>query len=111
MVGLYGVIAYLVTRRRSEIGIRLALGARPAQVVGMVMGEAARLLAVGLSIGSAIALAAGGSVSALLFGLTPRDVPTLAGACLLLGGVAAIASFLPARRAATLDPLASLRHD
>ena len=74
MVGLYGVISYLVARRRTEIGIRLALGARPGQVLTMVMREAARLIIIGILIGVALALVAGRGASPLLFGLC-RTIP------------------------------------
>jgi ABC-type antimicrobial peptide transport system permease subunit len=111
MVGLYGVISFVVTKRRSEIGIRMALGARGSQVVGMVLGEAARLLTIGVIIGAALALIAGRSAGSLLFGLKPYDPVTLAGACILLSIIAAGASFLPARRAARMDPMAALRHE
>jgi predicted permease len=113
MIGLYGLIAYLVARRRNEIGIRLALGARPAQVVRMVASDAARLLGTGLAVGVLLSLVAGRSASStsLLFGLTPYDPPTLAGACLLLGAIAGAACLIPARRAAKLDALVALRHE
>ena len=111
MVGLYGVISYLVARRRTEIGIRLALGARPGQVVTMVMREAVRLIVIGILIGVALALVAGRGASSLLFGLMPHDAVTLVAACVLLAGVAACASFLPALRAAKLDPMIALRHE
>jgi predicted permease len=113
MIGLYGVISYLVARRRSEIGIRLALGARPGQVIEMVVREAGRLLAVGLLVCAVLALMAGRSASSasLLFGLEPYDPPTLIVACLLLAAIAGVASFIPARRAAMLNPLVALRHE
>jgi hypothetical protein len=113
MIGLYGLIAYLVARRRNEIGVRLALGARPSQVVRMVAVDAARLLGTGLAVGVLLALVAGrgASSASLLFGLTPYDPPTLVGACLLLGTIAGAACLIPARRAATLDALVALRHE
>jgi predicted permease len=111
MVGLYGVISYLVTRRRQEIGIRLALGAGRGQMVRMVLREAARLLAAGLAIGTALALVAGRGAGSLLFGLTPHDPAALLGACALLAFIAACASILPARRAANLDPMIALRDE
>ena len=111
MVGLYGVISYMVARRRNEIGIRLALGAERRQVVAMVMREAVRLLAIGIPIGEVWALAAGRSAGSLLFGLKPYDPLTLAGAAVLLALIAAAASFIPARRAAKLDPMAALRDE
>jgi predicted permease len=111
MVGLYGVISYMVARHRNEIGIRLALGAGRGQVIGMVMREAARLLAIGIALGMALSLAAGRSAGSLLFGLKPYDPLTLAGAAALLALIAAAASLLPARRAARLDPMAALRDE
>src|SRR5262249_51634722 len=111
MMGLYGVISYIVARRRNEIGIRVALGAEDRQGVGMGMREAALLLAMGVGIGTGLAVAAGGSAGSLLFGLKPYDPLTLVAACVLLGLIAATASFVPARRAAKLDPMAALRHE
>ena len=113
MIGLYGLIAYLVARRRNEIGVRLALGARPAQVVGMVARDAGRLLAFGLTLGVVLALMAGRSASstALLFGLSPYDPLTIAAACILLGGIAGAGCLIPARRASRLDALIALRHE
>jgi putative ABC transport system permease protein len=111
MVGLYGVISYMVTQRRSEIGVRIALGAERGDIVRLVMGEAGRLLAIGLVAGAALALAAGGAARALLYGLTPADPATLVAAAAALASVAALASFLPARRAAGLDPTRALRDE
>jgi ABC-type antimicrobial peptide transport system permease subunit len=113
MIGLYGLIAYLVARRRNEIGVRLALGARPAQVVGMVAKDAGRLLAFGLTIGVVLALMAGRSASStsLLFGLSPYDPLTIAAACIVLGGMAGAGCLIPARRASRLDALIALRHE
>jgi predicted permease len=111
MVGLYGVISFLVARRRNEIGIRLALGAERGQVVAMVMREAARLLAIGVVTGAALSLLAGRGAGSLLFGLKPYDPLTLVAAALLLALIAAVASFLPARRASKLDPMVALRDE
>ena len=111
MVGLYGVISFLVARRRNEIGIRLALGAERGQVVGMVMREAGRLLAMGIFVGGVLSLAAGNGARSLLFGLKPYDPVTLLAAALLLSLIAAGASFLPARRASRLDPMTALRDE
>jgi predicted permease len=110
-VGLYGVVSYVVAGRRNEIGIRVALGARGGQVVGMVMRDAGKLLAVGVALGVALALAAGRGAGSLLFGLTPHDPATLLGAALLLAVIAAGASFVPAQRAARVDPMVALRCD
>jgi ABC-type antimicrobial peptide transport system permease subunit len=112
-IGLYGLMSYVVARRRNEIGVRLALGASPGLVVRMVVEDAGRLLAVGLAAGLVLAVAAGriaGSTS-LLFNLTPHDPAALVAACALLTVIAAAASMIPARRAARLDALVALRHD
>jgi predicted permease len=109
MVGLYGVISYIVARRRNEIGIRLALGAARGQVIGMVMREAGKLLVVGVALGTALSLIAGRSVGSLLFGLRPYDAFTLLAADGLLASIAVLAAFLPARKAAKLDPMSALR--
>jgi ABC-type antimicrobial peptide transport system permease subunit len=111
MVGLYGVISFLVARRRNEIGIRLALGAERGQVVAMVMREAGRLLLIGVLIGAALSLVAGRGAGSLLFGLKPYDPLTLITAALLLALIAVAASFLPARRASKLDPMVALRDE
>ncbi|PYV24634.1 MAG: hypothetical protein DMG24_10920, partial [Acidobacteria bacterium] len=111
MVGLYGVISYIVARRRNEIGIRMALGAQRGQVVSMVMREAGRMLVIGILAGAVLSLVAGRAASSLLFGLKPYDPLTLAAAGVLLAVIAALASFLPARRASRLDPLVALRYE
>ena len=108
-VGLYGVISYIVARRRNEIGIRLALGARRGQVIGMVLRETLRLLLIGTLIGAALSLAAGRGAGSLLFKLKPYDPLTLAAAGSLLALIAIVASFLPARRASKVDPMEALR--
>ena len=110
-LGLYGVIAYMVERRRSEIGIRVALGAGRGSVVRLVLREAALLLAVGLPAGSLLSLWAGRAASSLLFGLKPQDPAALAGAIALLAAVALLASYGPARRASRLDPMRALREE
>ena len=108
-VGLYGVISYTVARRTNEIGIRMALGADRRAVIGMILKETAMVLAVGLSVGAMLALAAGRAAAGLLFGLEWWDPPTLAGAGLALAVVAAAASYVPAWRAASVNPVAALR--
>ncbi len=105
MVGLYGVMSYSVARRRTEIGIRLALGAGRGRIARLIVRETAWLVAVGL----ALAIAAGHAAASLLYGVTPGDAATLAVAVVALGAVALAASLLPARRAARLDPTAALR--
>lgn len=110
-VGLYGVMSYVVARRRSEIGLRIALGAGRSDVLVLVLRETAVLLAVGMAAGIVCALALGRSASTLLFGLEPHDPVTLLGAASLLAVVAALASYLPARRASRLDPMVALRSE
>ena len=110
-IGLYGVISYTVARRTNEIGIRMALGAQRSHVVAMVLREAGILLAIGLTVGTMLALAAARAAASLLFGLKPHDPGTLSLAIAALVAVAGAASFLPARRAARLDPMAALRDE
>ena len=110
-VGLYGVISYTVARRRSEIGIRVALGAARRQVIGMVMREAGLLLVIGVLVGATLSLIAGRSASSLLFGLKSYDPLTLIVSVALLVVIAALASFLPARRASRVDPMEALRYE
>ena len=110
-LGLYGVIAYMVAQRRNEIGVRMALGADRGRVVMLVVREAGLLVSAGIVVGTGAALWAGQAAAAMLFGLKPYDPVTLAFAIALLGGVALIATYGPARRAARLDPMAALRED
>jgi len=111
MIGLYGVMSYTVAERTSEIGIRMALGARRVDVTAMILRKAATLLVAGLALGAGLSLAAASAASALLFGLKPRDPVTLGIAAAVLAAVALGASYLPARRAAALDPIASLKNE
>src|SRR5262245_43641166 len=111
MIGLYGVISYMVLRRRNEIGIRMALGAGRVDIVLLILREMAALLLIGLGIGTALSLAAAKSVGSLLFGLSPHDPWTLLASTCLLAAVAGLASFLPALRASRIDPMEALRHD
>ena len=108
-IGIYGVAVYAVSRRRTEIGIRLALGADPATVVRMVLWRVSLLAAAGIVVGSVASLWAARFVGTLLFGIPSRDPVTLAAAALGLAAVAAAAGWLPARRAARLDPAIVLR--
>jgi predicted permease len=108
-VGLYGVMAYWVSRRMREMGIRIALGARPGDVLRLVMGQGLALTGVGLALGLAGALAVGRVVGFLLFGVSATDPIVLVGVPLALAAVAAVASFVPARRALRADPLIALR--
>jgi putative ABC transport system permease protein len=111
VVGLYGTMAYSVARRRSEIGIRMALGADRAKLLRMVLAEAGRLIVAGLALGSVVALLSTRLVAAFLYGLTPNDPTTLALSVLTLAAVALAAGLLPAWRAARLDPMAALREE
>jgi predicted permease len=110
-LGLYGVIAYMVARRRNEIGVRMALGADRARVIRLVLREAVLLVGVGLAAGVVIAFWASRAAAALLFGLAPRDPVSLVAAIALLTAIALIASYGPARRAAAIEPMAALRDE
>jgi predicted permease len=110
-VGLYGVLAYGVTLRRREIGVRLALGATVRDVTRMIARRGILLAALGVGAGLVGALATTRFLHGLLYGVSPTDPVTLAGACIVLLAVAAVASWLPARRAAAMDPMESLRRD
>ncbi|MEO7360658.1 MAG: FtsX-like permease family protein, partial [Gemmatimonadaceae bacterium] len=110
-IGLYGIISYGVSRRRNEIGIRLALGAERLNVLRMVLGEVARLMAIGIAIGLAGAMAGSRYVAAFLFGVKPNDVLTFALSAAVLATVALLAGAIPAWRAARLDPMLALRQD
>jgi putative ABC transport system permease protein len=111
MVGLYGLIAYSVTRRTGEIGIRMALGATPRDIARLLLNETGVLLAIGVLCGIGLAVAGGRAASALLFRVTPSDPVMLAGAVGLLAVIAAAASYVPARRATRIEPVAALRAD
>jgi putative ABC transport system permease protein len=111
MIGLYGVTAYGVARRQTEIGIRMALGAQPGSVIWLVLREVAAMLAIGTALGLGASLAAGRLVSSLLYGVKPYDAAPLAIAAVVLGIATGIAAYLPAHRAARLDPMAALREE
>ena len=108
-LGIYGVISYGTSQRRQEIGIRMALGAQPADVVGMVLRGGALLAIVGLALGTVVFLGVEHLLASLLFGLSPRDPLTLSASVLILAAIALIACWIPARRAARLDPTVALR--
>jgi ABC-type antimicrobial peptide transport system permease subunit len=110
-VGTYGVMSYVVARRTHEMGLRVALGAVRSDVIGLVVGGAARLAVVGVAIGVLGALLLGRGMRAILFDTSPSDPRVLAGAAVLLGAVALLAGYLPARRAAATDPMVALRSD
>jgi len=111
MIGLYGVMSYIVVRRRNEIGIRLALGAEPRRVLTMVLREAGTLVIAGLVAGGILSLVAARATTSLLFGVTPSDPVTLAVAIAGLASVGLFAGWLPARRASRLEPTIALREE
>jgi len=110
-VGVYGVISYSVSRRTQEFGVRLALGARPGQVLWMVFAQSARLAVLGIAVGLIATYMATQLMSGLLFGVGARDPASFAGAAALLGAVALVAGFHPARRATRVDPMVALRYE
>jgi predicted permease len=110
-IGVYGLMAFATAGRAREIGIRIALGASRRKILEMVLREAFVLLGLGIAAGIAVALVASRVVSTLLYGLKPTDPATLAVAALMMLAAAAVAGYVPARRAATLDPMVALRHE
>jgi ABC-type antimicrobial peptide transport system permease subunit len=111
VVGLYGVMAYTVTRRTREIGIRMALGALGRQVASAVVREAGILLVIGLALGLAASWFLGRYAESQLYGITPADPLTLAGAALALAAVGTLAALVPARRASRVSPITALRDE
>jgi putative ABC transport system permease protein len=110
-LGVHGVLSYTVSQRTREIGIRIALGADPARVRVLVVSQGATLALVGLTLGLVSALAVTRTLSSLLFGVSARDPLTFAAVALVLGVVALVASYLPARRASRTDPTVALRSE
>jgi len=110
-IGVYGVLAYQTVRRRSEVGIRLALGATRGQIMELVLKEAALLVFFGLVIGLVGTLAIGQTAASLLFGISARDPLQLGAAAIALAAAAAIGSMGPARHASRLDPMNALRDE
>jgi ABC-type antimicrobial peptide transport system permease subunit len=110
-IGLYGVMAFVVARRRKELGIRLALGAQPGLVIWLVMKEVLILLTIGLAVGIPAAMALGRLVSAQLYGIQPYDGLVAGSTMLLLIVVSAAAGFIPAHRASRIDPILALRYE
>ena len=110
-IGIYGLLAYAVIQRTQEIGIRMALGARRAQVLGLVLRRGLVLTAVGVALGLAAAAAATRLLQGMLFGVTPLDPKTFAAVSASFGLVATLASYVPARRATKVDPMVALRSE
>ena len=110
-IGIYGVTAYTVSRRTREIGIRMALGARPGDVQRLVLAQGARLAGAGIAAGLALALVVSRLIASLLYGIGPGDPVTYAAAATLFAGMTLAASWAPARRAAAVDPMRALRDE
>jgi putative ABC transport system permease protein len=110
-IGIYGVLAYSVAQRTSEIGLRMALGAQPRQVLRLVLRQGMLLALIGAAVGILVALPVARLASGLLYGVSATDPITYAAITLLLMGVALLACYLPARRATRIDPLVALRVD
>jgi len=110
-LGIYGVISYSVTRRTQEIGVRMALGATPGRVQRSVIAKTLRLAAIGIGIGAVASLAVANLIASMLFGTAPTDPITFVAMIILLGAVAALAGYIPARRASRINPMVALRNN
>jgi len=110
-IGMYGVISYSVMQRTPEIGIRIALGARRAQILAMILGQGSRLACAGIAIGLIAALTTTRLMTRFLYGVQPTDPTTFAAVSLLLMAVALLACYVPARKAMKVDPLIALRYE
>ena len=111
VIGIYGVMSYIVSQRTGEIGVRLALGAEPGSVAAMIVRQGGIVALTGVTAGLATAFAGSRLIESLLYGVSPRDPGVFASTTAILLGVALLACWLPARRAARLSPLAALRTD
>jgi putative ABC transport system permease protein len=110
-LGIYAVVSYLVEARTHEVGVRIALGAQGADVVGLLLRQGAQPVVGGLVVGLAATLATTRLLASLLFGVSPIDAVTIGGATVVLSAIAVAAILIPARRAARLDPMTALRHE
>ena len=110
-LGLYGVVAYHVSRRTKEIGIRMALGAERASIIGLVMRQGLYLVLIGTGLGLGVAVITTRLIARLLFGISPLDPVAFVGVTLLMTGVALLACYFPARRTTHLDPMIALRYE
>jgi putative ABC transport system permease protein len=109
VIGVYGLLAYTVVQRAPELGIRLALGGQPNDILRLILRDGARLVLAGIAIGVPVAIGVGSTLGSLLFGGGAADVPTITVAVLVMLGVGVCACYLPARRATRVDPLSALR--
>ena len=111
VIGLYGTLSYLVSQRQTEFGIRMALGAQPGSILLLMARDVVAILGCGTAVGVGISLATVRVLQGLLFGLPARDAITLIAATCILSGVGLVAGYLPARRAAAVDPMVALKYE
>jgi ABC-type antimicrobial peptide transport system permease subunit len=110
-LGLYGIVSYSVVQRQGELGVRLALGADPRAILALILRDSAKVVSAGVALGVIVSVLAGRWIGALLYGLAPNDTGTFVGACVLLLAASLLAAFIPAYRAAKIDPMTALRHE